>query len=477
MSKKIIENMGFCGSIGNTRRLFYLVLSKFDNGKPTREEVFNELKQKLNNLSGIAVSYGDCRRAPDDTVEIFLEFSESTSPLNVAKEFDTLNRKYACKREFVRADNARTKLIHVTREDIHTVYEGCDSADFSLNFKMLTEFSIIFKNNSDLDVVSLSNKYNKSANKIRESYREFFMQHTVKIEHYLILNKYFGWQKKVVDWYNQFIATAGSDTQIKQLYLYGNSGCGKSSFINHLFGKRFDSQIFRPITGQDSKKYQWESFSSKIHSLVLFDEFDFSQIDLDKWKKACEGIKFQQLVRNSSEGNLVEVNCPIIMISNYEPLENVRQTSEHHPILKRIVVIQVDEIDERGKQRVDFVANLTEEEVVGLSENEIKQLPNSTVTTLTLARIRNERTTSEATGAEHNSERPMTSTQLSSIDLSSSREQRQRNVSETDSALSLTCVSETHNMLSLDESIEVANNLSVEQLEEILMKKRKSNEA
>jgi hypothetical protein len=487
MSKKLIQEQGFTGAIGYRRRLFYIKLSQFAANKPSRAHVFNVFKSMLN-LSRIVVSYGSCEPSPHDTIEIYLEFDEEIAPCLIGEAYKPLLEQYTCKKEFIKVDNAKSKLVYITRKDIDAEYEGCDSSDFSENFRMLTDFHKAFTSSTEQDFITLANTYKKSTNYMKNLYNEYCLQNTLKIEHYLIKNKYSGWQKQVVDWYNNFIVTAGTSQQVKQLYLHGESGLGKSAFISHLFLTRFGKQVFRPLTGDDAKKYQWEKFSSKTHNLVLVDEFDIREFNLSNWKQACEGVQFHTLVRNSKEAKAIEVKCPIIMISNQEPLEHVKSTIEHDPILKRIIQIKVDIVDDTGKQQVEYLANIDSE--VGLTLEEIMRLSDNEKTTLTLARIRNEKKQSLLKQPVIHDEPCMLRTSGSAhLDDSDLRIQpieidqfESTNMIENDSALSLNeeiisnVSSISSKLFSLEESIMAANYLSIEQLEDILnSKKRKSD--
>jgi hypothetical protein len=53
------------------------------------------------------------------------------------------------------------------------------------------------------------------------------------------VNKYQGWQGQVVDSWNESIDCSRRGYKPKQLYIWGDSGTYKSSFVDYLFGKLF----------------------------------------------------------------------------------------------------------------------------------------------------------------------------------------------------------------------------------------------
>lgn len=489
------DNFGFTGYIGYSRKLFYIKLTQFVNNKPSRVQVFNAFK-KMPNLSTLIVSYGDCREYPNEEVEIYFEFDQLTHPHELITIINSLN--FSCNREFIKCDNSRCKMIHISRQDTELVYQNVDYDSFSEQYHRLKCLRDCFTSESgELDC---SHKYfglNKpNFNVTTRAYKQYVEKHTIKIEHYLIKNKYHGWQHKVVEWYNNFIVNAGSNEQVRQLYLHGKSGMGKSSFIYHIFGRRFGRQIFRPLTSDDSKKYQWESFSSKLYNFVIVDEFDFRAITLSLWKQACEGREFKTLVRYQPEGNFISVEVPFVMISNFAPLENVSLELEHDPILKRLVVIECDTRDENGKEPVEFLANIDSTE--GLTLEQVSRLPDSEKTTLRLARKRNREQasfqlntttiqvpTTSATANAHQIEQQEVNVNLTevNVEIHNSSQDEALDTTSTRSELADSAVSVSESRLesasvndhSLDESINIAFNLPYEVLKELLKRKQDSS--
>lgn len=454
-------------------------MSHFVNNKPSRVQLFNAFKN-MEHLSVLVVSYGDCRDSPDDEVEIYLDFEIMVEPTQVINLVHSLN--LVCKKQFIKCDGQRTKLIHISRQDTELVFQGIDTDSFSEHYHKLKFMRESFTSKSgelDFNHRFLS-EHKQNMNALVRAYKQYVENNTIKIEHFLIKNKYKGWQHKVIEWYNNYIINAGSNEQVRQLYLYGKSGVGKSSFIYHVFGRRFGRQIFRPLTSDDSKKYQWESFSSKLYNFVIVDEFDFRDVTLSLWKQACEGKEFKALVRYQPEGNHVNVSVPFIMISNYAPLETVTSHVEHDPILKRLVVVEVDVRDETGKEPVEYISQI--DSTRGLTLEEVIAMSDCEKTTLSLARLRNRETYQIATSSKYlsvsNCQEQAILTVNENIIVNEDQTEKILHKHESaniDSAISETSTLNT-NEKSLADTINAAFNLPVEVLKALLKRKQSKDD-
>lgn len=72
---------------------------------------------------------------------------------------------------------------------------------------------------------------------LSEDYREWRIQNTNQRTHYLIYNDFTGWQRQVVNWYNNKVSPRelnDNNSSSKQLFLFGGSGLGKKRFLYHL---------------------------------------------------------------------------------------------------------------------------------------------------------------------------------------------------------------------------------------------------
>ena len=82
------------------------------------------------------------------------------------------------------------------------------------------------------------------------------------------------WHLSVLDWWNDWTVN-GFKHKKKQLYLWGPSNSGKTTFINNLLARcingvdetdehAYESQVFTPIPNE--KRFAWQEFDSKQHS-------------------------------------------------------------------------------------------------------------------------------------------------------------------------------------------------------------------
>ncbi|CAF1071936.1 unnamed protein product [Brachionus calyciflorus] len=161
------------------------------------------------------------------------------------------------------------------------------------------------------------------------------------------------WQGIVIRWWNDWIIN-GFIHKKKQLFLWGKSNTGKTTFVLNLIraclsqineedeivDDIIELQIMRP-TPRD-KKFAWQDFNSSLHKIVLMDEFDISDYDVTDLKKALAG---ETLVANRKGESSIKfkMQMPIIMISNCEPPKNDRMT-QMQGFNERLLVVKADRL-------------------------------------------------------------------------------------------------------------------------------------
>lgn len=132
------------------------------------------------------------------------------------------------------------------------------------------------------------------------------------------------WNECVTNWVNKFPA----------LYLYGPSNSGKTTIITDWLLKDLKSdQIYRPTRNDE---FAWQSFNSNKHLVVVIDECDLKKFDIDEWKQCMQGSVVSVKIKGGERRDIA-VKCPIIHISNYEPL----QTGD---VLNRIHIVKTSKI-------------------------------------------------------------------------------------------------------------------------------------
>lgn len=170
------------------------------------------------------------------------------------------------------------------------------------------------------------------------------------------------WQGIVIQWWNDWIIN-GYEHKKKQLYLWGKSNAGKTTFILNLIkacmkpletednrrneiqedvdydlDEYCEQQIMRP-TPKD-KRFAWQDFDTNLHRIVIIDEFDFGDYDVTDLKKALAG---ETLVANRKSETAIKIRLrmPIIFISNCEPPKNDGLT-QIQGFNERILVVKAD---------------------------------------------------------------------------------------------------------------------------------------
>lgn len=83
-----------------------------------------------------------------------------------------------------------------------------------------------------------------SAPSLEKGYNDFYAHGPAKIVQlraYEILKRFGDWRDRAVDWYNDWVMN-GHLRKKKQLYVYGPSNSGKTTFFDLLLGMSFLSQ-------------------------------------------------------------------------------------------------------------------------------------------------------------------------------------------------------------------------------------------
>ena len=75
----------------------------------------------------------------------------------------------------------------------------------------------------------------QARNALVTDFRAYRIKNQTLHNHYLIYNDFIGWQREVVNWYNQKVSQ-GFEVYKKQIYVWGGAGVGKTRFFKYLFG-------------------------------------------------------------------------------------------------------------------------------------------------------------------------------------------------------------------------------------------------
>lgn len=92
-------------------------------------------------------------------------------------------------------------------------------------------------------------------------------------------------------------------------------------------------QIYRPTRNDE---FAWQSYNPNKHLVVVLDEFDLRKFDIDEWKQCIEGDTVSVKVKGGIQ-KVIALRCPIIHISNYEPMQR-------DDILNRLHIVETTTI-------------------------------------------------------------------------------------------------------------------------------------
>ena len=155
------------------------------------------------------------------------------------------------------------------------------------------------------------------------------------------------WHLSVLDWWNDWTVN-GFKHKKKQLYLWGPSNSGKTTFINNLLARcingvdetdehAYESQVFTPIPNE--KRFAWQEFDSKQYNVVFIDEFDIHEYNVSDLKKALAGETFVANRKGLSPKKIV-VQMPTILVSNLSPpSDQGADAYKYQGVLERLHIV------------------------------------------------------------------------------------------------------------------------------------------
>lgn len=120
---------------------------------------------------------------------------------------------------------------------------------------------------------------------------------------------YLGWAMLVAVWFNK--AIKNTDYKFKQLYLYGPSNEGKSTYIESIIGKQNMKYVYYPSNGN----FAFAGLDVRVHKLILFEEFKIYDYDRSMLKRLLEGRIFAAPIKCLPD-RLIKFTGPIIIVTN-----------------------------------------------------------------------------------------------------------------------------------------------------------------
>ena len=123
------------------------------------------------------------------------------------------------------------------------------------------------------------------------------------------------WTREAASLWNERVGSESSKPrEIPQLYLWGPTRMGKSTFVLEklIGGDCAQSFVYYP----DKGKYFMETFDPEIHKVILFEEFDVNDFPVNSLKRLAGAEMYKYSVKGK-RGRDLQFFGPIIFVSNY----------------------------------------------------------------------------------------------------------------------------------------------------------------
>lgn len=253
--------------------------------------------------------------------------------------------------------NVRHYLSYITKEDCSPIFKGFDiRKKLSFYFRAL-EWANSQKEYDVTHPFILNNpQYYRLLGKVHAACKkkEAFSRskHKKLLPIKFVPNKAQNWHEKVLFWWNDWVINGHSHKK-KQLYLFGPSNVGKTSFINRLLRDaieqhgeisdiEIENQVFSPAPNE--QRFAWQSFEPKKHNIIIIDEFHIDEFNINDLKRALAGESF---VVNSKYGEqkTISPKIPFILISNYPPPAPVfdKGANKYEGFIQRLNIVEANE--------------------------------------------------------------------------------------------------------------------------------------
>jgi hypothetical protein len=129
------------------------------------------------------------------------------------------------------------------------------------------------------------------------------------------------WTRDCAEWWNEWVSLLDSKKKtIKrcQLYLWGGTNMGKSTFVELLIGRHNLKYIFYPGVG----KFFMQGFQEDVHKVIIFEEFNMTFYHANMLKRLLEGRDYAYPVKCGLDMK-IRFRGPIIFVSNYNIIEQI----------------------------------------------------------------------------------------------------------------------------------------------------------
>lgn len=152
------------------------------------------------------------------------------------------------------------------------------------------------------------------------------------------------WERQVVAFWNDWVEH-GHSPKKPQLYLWGPSNTGKTTFITKLLTRcinlpgdddfYYEGQVLTPTPNE--KRFAYEAYEPYQHNVVVVDEFDIEEYNLNDFKRFVAGEPFV-VNRKNQPSVRMKARMPMIFISNHPP-PTAQTGHAYEGVMNRLLVV------------------------------------------------------------------------------------------------------------------------------------------
>lgn len=274
----------------------------------------------------VAVEISKVSSSVENHLHAFLEFD---SPCFVDELADYIRVFAACNHVNVQPCRSRKSCLRYISKEDRDLYFNCRVTELNFNYrayhwaKNAVRFSFI-------DPFVMEHRF--CYRFLQQVFSDVKKESEVSFQGFKVHPLVYGlsWVDSVCTWWNSRVLTHGYKR--KQLYLWGESNTGKSSFVERLVGKRNQSFIFNPDIG----KFAYSDFDNSLHKIIIFEEFDLKYHVISFLKRLLEGRTFAAPVK-CGPPKYIKFNGPVIFVSN----ENLPNDVDN-ALRNRLLVVEAD---------------------------------------------------------------------------------------------------------------------------------------
>lgn len=245
----------------------------------------------------------------DGHLHMYLKFEEGYK----LGDFNEIIREYFvdCRVDIQKCKSRRSCLKYISKED-YNLLSNIKKSDMHMNYRIYhwakdaDKFCLF-----DPFVIEHRNQYKF----LERMYHEVKFSIADNLVYRPLTVTYVGWPLEVASWWNGI--NSGYVHKAKQLYLFGSTNVGKSTYIESLLGRKLFSRVFYPGVG----KFFLQGLNVDYHSVILFEEFEYKYHHVSMLKRLLEGKPYAYPVKCERD-QIIQWRKPIIFVSNFDEVSD-----------------------------------------------------------------------------------------------------------------------------------------------------------